>query len=127
MTELTSRVLLLGSGGREHALAWKLSLSPLVDTIYVLPGNSGTASIDKCTNIPGPWKDHHAIVSLASAVGITLFVPTMEEELINGIADAFIKASSQRTPRSVCAHPSPVCVRPIPICGHLVQNPRQNR
>lgn len=45
------RILLLGSGGREHALAYKLAQSPLVEHIFVAPGNGGTASTKKCVNI----------------------------------------------------------------------------
>ena len=44
-------VLVIGQGGREHALAWKLSLSSQVDTIFIAPGNGGTADEDKCVNI----------------------------------------------------------------------------
>ena len=44
-------VLVVGSGGREHALAWKLSQSSIVDRIYVCPGNGGTASLPKTTNV----------------------------------------------------------------------------
>ena len=81
--ELASRILI------EHALAWKLGFSALVESIYVLPGNSGTASVKKCSNISGTWNTQDAIVSFAQKTGITLFIPTMEQWLVNGIADAF--------------------------------------
>ncbi len=44
-------VLIVGSGGREHALAWKLSQSPLVEKIFVCPGNGGTGTLEKTTNV----------------------------------------------------------------------------
>lgn len=48
---MSIRVLILGGGGREHALAWKLSQSPLLDHIYVCPGNAGTNQVPKTSNI----------------------------------------------------------------------------
>ena len=45
------RVLLVGSGGREHALSWKLAQSPQVGCVYVAPGNAGTANTNKVTNV----------------------------------------------------------------------------
>lgn len=48
---MSLRILILGAGGREHALAWKLAQSPLVDHIFVCPGNGGTESLAKTTNV----------------------------------------------------------------------------
>lgn len=48
---MSLRILLLGSGGREHALAWKLSQSPYVENIFVCPGNGGTANLSKTMNL----------------------------------------------------------------------------
>jgi phosphoribosylamine--glycine ligase/phosphoribosylformylglycinamidine cyclo-ligase len=48
---MTLKILLLGSGGREHALAWRLAQSDLVQHIYVCPGNGGTVSENKCSNL----------------------------------------------------------------------------
>ena len=52
-------ILILGSGGREHAFAWKLAQSPLCDSLYVAPGNAGTASVG--TNIPISYNDFEAV------------------------------------------------------------------
>ena len=57
------RILIIGSGGREHALAWKLRQSPAVTDIFVAPGNGGTASI--ATNIPLKDSDTTALVNFA--------------------------------------------------------------
>ena len=57
------KILLIGSGGREHALAWKISASPLCDALVIAPGNAGTA--DCGTNVPLDITDHAAVVKLA--------------------------------------------------------------
>jgi phosphoribosylamine--glycine ligase / phosphoribosylformylglycinamidine cyclo-ligase len=61
------RILVLGSGGREHALAWKLSQSPLVEQILVCPGNGGTSQVPKTKNIKSPSSNFHDLVQLALA------------------------------------------------------------
>lgn len=61
------RILLLGSGGREHALAWKLSKSSLVDHIYVCPGNGGTSDQPKTTNLDLSPSDFPQLVDWAVA------------------------------------------------------------
>lgn len=58
-------VLLLGAGGREHALAWKLSQSSRVQAIYVCPGNGGTSTVPKTTNISVNASDFPALVKFA--------------------------------------------------------------
>ena len=93
MTEIVSRMLIVGSGGREHALAWKLSLSPLVTNIYLLPGNSGTARLKKCHNVPGSWNHREDMVAFALKAKITLFIPTMEQLLVDGIVDDFMNGN----------------------------------
>ena len=47
------RILVIGSGGREHALVWKLSSSPLIDKLYAAPGNAGMADVAECVDIKG--------------------------------------------------------------------------
>jgi phosphoribosylamine--glycine ligase/phosphoribosylformylglycinamidine cyclo-ligase len=60
------KILLLGNGGREHALAWKLSHSTLVQHIFVCPGNGGTALLPKTVNVDSiPSTDFHALVAFA--------------------------------------------------------------
>lgn len=59
------RILLLGSGGREHALVWKLTQSSLVDHIYVCPGNGGTAGEPKTSNLDLPLSDFSQLVQWA--------------------------------------------------------------
>ncbi|PHH82417.1 hypothetical protein CDD82_6105 [Ophiocordyceps australis] len=85
------RVLLIGNGGREHALAWKLGQSPLVQHIYALPGNGGTASCPKVTNVTSVSPDDFdAIVQFAQSNGVSLAVPGPEAPLVGGI-EAYLR------------------------------------
>ncbi|KAF2403657.1 phosphoribosylamine-glycine ligase [Trichodelitschia bisporula] len=83
------RILLIGNGGREHALAWKLSQSPRVSHIFVSPGNGGTASLPCTTNIPLGQTDFPTLVSFAKDQNISLLVPGPEAPLVDGIVDYF--------------------------------------
>lgn len=66
MVEVDSlRILLIGSGGREHALAWRLSQSSLVKHIFAAPGNGGTQFVDKCTNVNVVADDFLKLVKFA--------------------------------------------------------------
>ena len=86
------RVLLVGNGGREHALAWKLSQSPRIDRIYVVPGNGGTASLAKTENVPSiKQEDFPALVQFAKEKNVNLVVPGPEAPLVAGIVDYFEK------------------------------------
>ena len=67
---MSLKVLVVGSGGREHAIAWKISQSPQLAKLYCLPGNPGTAQI--ATNIPAGVGDFEAIASAVSAHGIDM-------------------------------------------------------
>lgn len=84
------KILLVGSGGREHALAWKLGKSPRIDKIYVAPGNGGTAKEDKCENIDIASIDELLKFAKENKVDLTVVGP--EEPLINGIVDTFKEA-----------------------------------
>lgn len=84
------RILLIGNGGREHALAWKLSQSPLVETIIAVPGNGGTATCPKtCNNTSVAADDFPALVALAQAHRISLVVPGPEQPLVDGVEAFF--------------------------------------
>ncbi len=80
-------ILLLGSGGRENALAWKLSQSPLCDQLYIAPGNAGTATYD--TNISLSVTDFEAIKKICLEKNITILIPGPEDPLVAGIYDFF--------------------------------------
>lgn len=84
------RVLVVGGGGREHALAWKLQQSPLVREIFVAPGNGGTADI--ATNVAIKDDDIPALVSFAEEKKIDLVVAGPELPLVLGLADALDRA-----------------------------------
>lgn len=80
-------ILLIGSGGREHALAWKIAQSPLVEKFYALPGNPGIAEYAECVqNIS--LADNAAIVQFAQEKNINLVVVGPEAPLVNGVVDA---------------------------------------
>lgn len=81
------KVLVVGGGGREHALAWKLAASKRVAKVFCAPGNAGTESV--CTNLPIPQGDHPALVAAAQAEGVDLVVIGPSEPLIHGLADRF--------------------------------------
>jgi phosphoribosylamine---glycine ligase len=79
-------VLLIGSGGREHALAWSLSASPLLTTLYCCPGNAGIAEIATC--LPLDAANHDAVITFCRVHGITFVVIGPEAPLVAGLADA---------------------------------------
>ncbi|WP_439555598.1 phosphoribosylamine--glycine ligase [Dyadobacter sp.] len=80
-------ILILGSGGREHAFAWKISQSPLCDSLFVAPGNAGTASV--ATNLSISYNDFDAIADAVIGHKIELVIVGPEEPLVNGIVDYF--------------------------------------
>ena len=86
------KVLIVGSGGREHAFTWKASQSDLVEKIFVAPGNAGTSLEPKAKNIDISPSDINALVSFSKKENINLVIVGPEGPLVNGITDAFKKA-----------------------------------
>ncbi|WP_018879720.1 phosphoribosylamine--glycine ligase [Thioalkalivibrio sp. ALE9] len=82
-------VLVIGNGGREHALAWKLAQSPRVERVLVAPGNAGTAREAKCENIDVGVTDIDALLALAEREAIAFTVVGPEAPLVAGVVDAF--------------------------------------
>ncbi|HGH6016144.1 TPA: phosphoribosylamine--glycine ligase [Vibrio mimicus] len=83
------QVLIIGSGGREHALAWKVAQNPQVETIYVAPGNAGTALEHKVQNVNIGITDIPALVAFAQDKAIELTIVGPEAPLVIGVVDAF--------------------------------------
>lgn len=78
-------VLIVGSGGREHALAWKISQSPRVEKVFVAPGNAGTA-VD-AINVDIPQSDHEALIAFAKSNDVGLVIVGPEAPLVAGLVD----------------------------------------
>ncbi|MBU2844011.1 phosphoribosylamine--glycine ligase [Acidithiobacillus thiooxidans] len=87
-----AKVLVLGGGGREHAIAWKLAQSERVETVYCAPGNPGTASEEKLFNLKLNPNDPQAVVAEAHALDIQLVVIGPEAPLVAGVGDALRRA-----------------------------------
>ena len=83
------KVLLIGSGGREHALAWKLAQSARVDEVLVAPGNAGSASEPKCRNVALKATDIDGLLRLAREEHVGLTVVGPEAPLVAGVVDRF--------------------------------------
>jgi phosphoribosylamine---glycine ligase len=81
------RTLVIGSGGREHALAWKLARSPQVNQVFIAPGNGGTAAVGQ--NVPIAATDLSGLVSFARQEQIDLTIVGPEVPLVAGVVDAF--------------------------------------
>jgi phosphoribosylamine--glycine ligase/phosphoribosylformylglycinamidine cyclo-ligase len=100
------RILLVGNGGREHALAWKLSQSKLVESIIAVPGNGGTAQCPKVTNNDTVKADDYpGLVALAQKHHVNLVVPGPEAPLVDGI-EGYFRAAGIR-----CYGPSKLAAR----------------
>ncbi|HWD27706.1 MAG TPA: phosphoribosylamine--glycine ligase [Rhizomicrobium sp.] len=95
------KVLLVGSGGREHALAWKLAASPLLTKLYCAPGNAGIAEVAEC--VPVPAMDFAGQVAFALQAGIDLAVIAADPPLVGGLWDAFEAAGIRATGPSKAA------------------------
>jgi phosphoribosylamine--glycine ligase len=83
------KVLIIGGGGREHALAWKIAQSPKVEAVYVAPGNAGTAAEHKVSNIDVAVDDIDGLVRCAHDNGVHLAIVGPEAPLVLGVVDAF--------------------------------------
>ena len=81
------KVLIVGSGGREHAIAWSVAKSPKVDKIYCAPGNAGIAEFAECVNIKAMELDK--LVAFAKENAIDLTIIGMDDPLVGGVVDAF--------------------------------------
>lgn len=100
------RVLLVGNGGREHALLWKLSQSPLVESIIVVPGNGGSSTCSKVSNDDSVRADDYpGLVALARKRNVNLVVPGPEAPLVDGI-EGYFRAAGIR-----CYGPSKLAAR----------------
>ena len=84
-------VLVIGSGGREHALAWKLSQSPLMKQLYCAPGNAGTSQVG--TNAALKVSNHDAVIAFCREHGIDLVMVGPEQPLVEGLADSLRAAN----------------------------------
>jgi len=82
------QILLLGSGGREHALAWKIAQSPLLDKLYIAPGNAGTSTCGE--NVPLGVNDFDGIRKFVLDNGVDMLLVGPEDPLVKGIHDFFL-------------------------------------
>ena len=83
------KVLIIGAGGREHALAWKCAAADRVEVVLVAPGNAGTALEPKCRNVPVGADDIPALINLARSEEVALTIVGPEGPLVAGVVDAF--------------------------------------
>src|SRR6185436_14832034 len=83
-------VLLIGSGGREHALAWKLAASPLLTKLYCAPGNGGIAEVAEC--VPLAFADHTAVIRFCADNAIDFVIVGPEAPLVAGLVDDLMTA-----------------------------------
>ena len=84
------KLLLLGSGGREHALAWKIADSPLLTKLWCAPGNAGIAQVAECVALD--VSDHAAVIAFCEANKIDLVMVGPEAPLAAGIVDDLARA-----------------------------------
>ncbi len=96
------RILLIGGGGREHAIAWKISRSPLCEKLYIAPGNAGTALCGE--NVALQPNDKEAVGGFVRSHGVEMVVVGPEEPLVKGLADFF--ASEEQLKRVMFVGPS---------------------
>lgn len=100
------KILIVGSGGREHALAWKIACSPRVSEVLVAPGNAGTALEAKTRNLPLALDDFDGLVAAAKNEGVAFTIVGPEAPLVAGIVDRF-------------AHEGLLCLGPTAAAAQL--------
>ena len=83
------KILVVGSGGREHAIIWKIAQSPKVDKIYCAPGNGGIADLAECVNVSAT--DIDGMVALAKEKAVDLVMVAPDDPLAMGMVDALEK------------------------------------
>ena len=88
-------ILVLGNGGREHALAWKIAQDDQVAQVFVAPGNAGSATENKCKNVALDILDNAAIIEFAKNNAVDMIVVGPEAPLVNGVVDACREAGVQ--------------------------------
>lgn len=81
------KVLIVGSGGREHAIAWSVSKSPKVDKIYCAPGNAGIAELAECVDVGA--MEFEKLADFAQEKAIDLTIIGMDDPLVGGVVDVF--------------------------------------
>jgi phosphoribosylamine---glycine ligase len=99
------KILVVGGGGREHALAWKAARSPMAERVYVAPGNAGTAAEPRCENVPIDPADIGGLADFAARSGVELTIVGPEQPLVAGIVDAFAARGLK------CFGPTAACAR----------------
>src|SRR5260364_333231 len=121
-------VLVIGNGGREHALAWKLSLSPRVQCVYVAPGNGGTALEARVRNISIPVTHLSALADFADREAVDFTVVGPEAPLAAGIVDLF-RARGLRIfgPTRACAQLESSKALPKRLCSGMASQPPHPR
>jgi phosphoribosylamine--glycine ligase len=99
------KILVVGGGGREHAIAWKAARSPRVTRVFVAPGNAGTAREPRCENLPIDAADIAALAAFAGEHDIGLTIVGPEVPLVGGIVDEFARRGLR------CFGPSAACAQ----------------
>ena len=107
------KVLVVGSGGREHALAWKISQSPHVTHIFVAPGNGGTEIENNIINIDIKASDIKGLLAFAKSNEVDMTIVGPEDPLVKGITNRFEEENL------MCFGPTAGDLRIYPISDHL--------
>ena len=119
-------ILIIGNGGREHALAWKAAQSPLADKVFVAPGNAGTALEHKVENVNISATDIPALVKFAQDKQIGLTIVGPEAPLVIGVVDAFREAGLKILAQLKRLHNWKVQKHLPKISSRVIKSQRQN-